>query len=154
MFSFTRKTNYGLVALARLAQQLAAEGEPLSARQIADEYKLPVSLLMNVLKDLQRGGVIESTRGARGGYYLAHSPDRVSVADVILAIEGPIRITPCAGADPAEGKTADCHVDNCPIASSIQKLHDRLHGFLQDVTLEDLIASEVDEPTYPVAART
>ena len=88
MLSLTRKTDYALVALARLAQeQQGAEGEVsrLSARTIAEEFELPQQLLMSILKELHRAGIVDSTRGAQGGYVLAKPANKISVAEIVEA---------------------------------------------------------------------
>ena len=153
MLTFTRKTNYALVALARLAKQLADEGEPLSARQIAEEFSLPPGLLMNVLKDLQKAGVVSATRGARGGYYLAMSPDRISIADVLVATEGPVRLTRCSGGDGGADKSTKCPaVRNCPISTAIKHVNERVYGFLEELSLEDLVAWQANAPEHHMGA--
>lgn len=69
MLALTKKTGYGLIAMAHLAE--LPEGRVCSAREIAALYEIPAALLMNVLKALSSAGYVESFRGARGGYRLA-----------------------------------------------------------------------------------
>lgn len=67
MFVLTRKAEYALLAMAYLRRRSASEtGEVASAREIAAEYDIPLSVLMNLLKTLQREGLVTSVRG-RGG---------------------------------------------------------------------------------------
>ena len=70
MIVLTRKTDYALVAMAHLAHHPGEEGIS-SARDIADRYHVPLPVLMNILKTLNREGLVISVRGARGGYRLA-----------------------------------------------------------------------------------
>lgn len=144
MFGFTKKTDYALVALARLAQQAAEGGDALSARQVAEQFRLPVPLMMNVMKDLQRAGIVASTRGARGGYYLAEPAEQVSLMAVVTAMEGPIKVAACCEEAVADRCLACSLTESCPITGAIQRLHQRVSGFLHEVTLADLIQSEVD----------
>ncbi len=140
MISFTRKTDYALVALARLALQKAQEGDPLSARAIADEFGLPLQLLMSLMKRLHRSGIINSNRGARGGYLLAREPGRISIADVVESIEGPARLAPCCSDEPQGGECLMCNLtDRCPITGAIREMNGRISQFLHEVTLETLL---------------
>ncbi len=148
MLGFTRKVDYALVALAKLAEQDKAHESPLSARQIADEFGLPLPLLMNILKDLQRCGVIGSTRGARGGYFLAQAPANVSVISVVECMEGPVQITPCCSpSDDSQALVdsidAPCRIaGNCPISRPVRRLHQRIVDYLSDLTLEALFSEQ------------
>jgi Rrf2 family protein len=143
MLSLTRKTDYALVALARLAQQKTQGGQPLSARCIADEYDLPRQLLMSLLKSLHRAGLVESTRGVRGGYDLARPSHRISVADVVEAIEGSARLTPCcADEEPGEACTMCSITERCPITGAIRELNGQIADYLRTVSLDTLLKME------------
>ncbi len=96
MLSLTKKTGYGLIAMAHLAE--LPEGRVASAREIAELYGIPTALLMNVLKDLAAAGYVESLRGSRGGYRLARRPEGVNLADLVAAIEGPVPQAECVAA--------------------------------------------------------
>ncbi len=128
-FSLTRKTDYAFVALAVLAEEAAGEGRALSARQIAEAHHLPASLLMNVLKDLQRAKVVCARRGAGGGYILCHDPALVPIRSVIEAIEGPVKVALCcedeSSLETENGKEpcAACRSQiKCPIVTPMQRL--------------------------------
>lgn len=149
MLTFTRRTDYALVALARLAEERTRNSEVgvLSARQIGEQYGIPLSLLMNVLKDLVKGGLVHSTRGSHGGYSLAQNPIEITVARVVESLEGPVRVTPCCGDDEAVA-CKDCSlVPNCPITDSVRSLNGRIHDYLSQVTLADLVAGHVHTPS-------
>lgn len=146
MFSLTRKTEYALIAMWHLAR---SEGEVCSARDVAERYSIPVTLLMNVLKTLQRKGLVKSTRGANGGYKLARPADQVSLEHLIETVEGPFRLVRCAddvrglardgqpGADASGAGPCDL-AGNCPIQHPLLRLHERLRRFLAGVTVADL----------------
>jgi Rrf2 family protein len=141
MISFTRKTDYALVALATLAGEKTPPEAPgrLSARQISDRHGVPLSLLMNVLKDLVAGGLVTSVRGVKGGYSLARPAEGISVADVISATEGPVKVTACCSEE-EETPCSDCRVVvTCPVTRSLRRLNERIHDLLGEVTLADMI---------------
>lgn len=140
MLGFTRKVDYALVALACLVEQ-GGEAEPLSARQIADRYNLPLPLLMNVLKDLQRAGVVASTRGPKGGYYLDGDPERISIISVVEAIDGPIQMTACCGEtdDEVDQSTLCQLAGQCPMSGPVQRLHGHIVQYLENVSLDQLL---------------
>jgi Rrf2 family protein len=75
----------------RAAVELAGAGDkPMKGERIATAQSIPLNFLENILSDLRHAGLVRSQRGAEGGYWLARSPDAISVADVIRAVEGPL----------------------------------------------------------------
>ena len=145
MLNLTRKTDYALVALAELANAISSGVGPLSVRQIAQENSLPLPLLMNVLKQLHRAGLVRSTRGAHGGYSLADTPDQIELLSIINAIEGPVRLTPCCEEEQSDGPCLSCTlVQHCPVTVAIRKLNQRIITFLREVTLQDLMICDGD----------
>jgi len=133
MLTLTRKTEYGLIAICHLAQ---VGQKVVSAHDIADKHAVPLPLLMNVLKRLNRVGYVSSVRGAHGGYVLAVAPERLTLADVIDAVEGPVHLVRCV--DPS-GKGRKCERTGlCSIRRCVVKVHDGLRKFLGAVTIADL----------------
>lgn len=145
MFGFTRKTDYALVALATLSEHGATQDRPVSARQVAQENGLPLPLLMQVLKDLHRAGILCSARGSGGGYYLADPPDQINLIRVIEAIEGPLHMAACcddeAGAEPCVGCSL---IQRCPITGAMQRVNDTILEFLSRISVQHLIESSID----------
>jgi Rrf2 family protein len=82
----TAKADYAV----RAAVELAAAGDMLTAEQVAKAQGIPANFLENILRDLRRGGIVESRRGQQGGYVLARPAGEISLADVIRAVEGPL----------------------------------------------------------------
>ena len=137
MLALTKKTGYGLIAMTHLAG--LADEEVASAREIADRSGAPLSLLMNVLKQLSSAGFVESVRGVRGGYRLARSPAEISLTDLITAVEGPIRLAECVAEGEEVGNDAPCRLlDRCPIADPVHRVQRRLSDFLKTVSLADI----------------
>ncbi len=136
MLSMTRKSGYALIAMTHLAK--LPEGELASARGIAEEYKIPQALLMNVMKELSSAGFLESVRGARGGYELARPAEDISILELLEAIEGPVRLANCMT---EEGPNLDqCELlCSCPIATPIHRLHEMMRRYLDRLTLQHLV---------------
>jgi Rrf2 family protein len=142
MLSLTRKTDYALVALARLAEADVSEANPASARQIAAEYHLPMQVLVKVLKELQRAGIIGSTRGAHGGYFLRQSPKAVSIATVTEAMEGTAKLTPCCDDEAGPCDACDTHAV-CPVTDRVRRLNEAIQRLFKQVTLHHLLTDEL-----------
>jgi Rrf2 family protein len=84
----TAKADYAVRAAVELAA--LSGGGPVKAEQIAEAQSIPLNFLENILAELRRAGIVESRRGASGGYLLAKPPEDVSLADIIRAVEGPL----------------------------------------------------------------
>jgi Rrf2 family protein len=81
------KVDYAL----RAALELAAAGDgPTKGEQIAQAQDIPLKFLENILLELRHSGLVQSQRGAEGGYWLARPPEEIKLADVIRAVEGPL----------------------------------------------------------------
>ncbi len=137
MLGLTKKTGYGLIAMVHLAG--LPQGTVASARQIAEQFGVPTSLLMNVLKKLATAGYVRSVRGARGGYCLAKRPDDISLVDVAGELEGPIRLAECV-TDEASGKECTGELmARCPVVDPVHRVQRRINDFLRKVTLAEFV---------------
>jgi Rrf2 family protein len=138
MLSLTRKTGYGLIALAALAR--LDDEAVLSAHQMAEATGASRSLLMKVLKQLASSGYVESTRGARGGYRLGRPAEQINLAELVSELEGPLKLAECVIS--RRGDDVMCNlVERCPIADPIQRVHAKLNEVLSSYTLADLLAA-------------
>lgn len=144
MLRLSKKADYALIALKHLAQKCSG-AQSTSAREIAEQYDIPIELLAKVLQRLVRTGLLVSTQGTRGGYALSRPPNSISVADVIQAIDGPFTVTACS-----TDKT-DCEqYDKCSIRDPLWQIRERIAAALGTVTLSEM-AAETDAPPAPVA---
>jgi Rrf2 family protein len=138
----TRKTDYALVAMAHLAN---AGSERVSARGIAERLGLPVPALMNILNQLGHAGLVTSTRGPNGGYGLAREPSEISLASLIEAVEGPVKLALCC--NEVVDVVADerrCEIESaCAIKVPVKKVHSMLRQFLSQVTLDQIATNRV-----------
>ena len=132
MIRVTRLTDYGIVLLSRFAAE--EPGAVLSARELAEETGIPLPTVSKILKTLTREGLLLSHRGTQGGYSLSRAPEKVSVADVISALEGPIALTECAGE--ADGL---CEIElTCPVRSNWQRITDAIREALASIPLHEM----------------
>jgi FeS assembly SUF system regulator len=92
MLRLAKLTDYGVLAMTALA---ASPQEVCTAQQLAARTRIAAPTIAKLLKQLTRGGLVESVRGAHGGYRLRRAPESVTVAEVVGALEGPIGITEC-----------------------------------------------------------
>ena len=84
------KTDYALRAAAELAQAATEGTGPVKGAYISETQGIPKKFMENILHDLKRAGLVRTRRGAAGGYWLAHPPEEIVLADVIRAVEGPL----------------------------------------------------------------
>ncbi|MBX6372183.1 MAG: Rrf2 family transcriptional regulator [Acidothermus sp.] len=85
------KTDYAMRAMLVLAEAFRESPERwVKAEEIAEQQRLPRKFLEAILADLRRARLVESLRGAEGGYRLAKPPDSIHVADVMRAVDGPL----------------------------------------------------------------
>jgi Rrf2 family protein len=146
MLTMTRKTEYALIAVCHLAREA---GKEVSARDIAEAHGVPLPLLMNVLKRLNRTGHVTSVRGARGGYMLAVPAETFSLDALIEAVEGPVHLVRCTNTDKNGRRCTLTGI--CPIRPSVHRVHNQLRKFLTSVTVADLAAEERPAATPAVA---
>jgi Rrf2 family protein len=82
------KADYAVRAALELAA--APEGEPVKGTKLAEAQEIPLQFLEHILLELKHARLIQARRGARGGYWLARPADKITIADVIRAVEGPL----------------------------------------------------------------
>jgi Rrf2 family protein len=82
------KVDYAVRAAVELAA--TASEKPVKAESIATAQEIPLNFLENILGELRHAGIVRSHRGAEGGFRLARPPERVTVADIMRAVEGPL----------------------------------------------------------------
>lgn len=104
MLRIGKLADYGLL----IADCLAAATDQLTTDAIVQQTGLPDATVRKLLRYLVDGGLVSSRRGLRGGYRLSRTPDRISVAELIAAIDGPIGLTECTHEDSSCSLTPSC----------------------------------------------
>lgn len=145
----TMKAKYALRALGRFVE--AGPDEKLSMADVAEREGIPRKFLELILRDLRQNGLLESTKGRRGGYRLRRGAEAVSVASVMRMIDGPLAPVPCLS------QTAYARCNGCPdearcgIRLVLRDAHEATLRILENTTLADVAqrtreARELDKP--------
>jgi FeS assembly SUF system regulator len=136
MLRITRQSDYGIVLMTLFSRDRAVEdvSHVLSARDMAEDTNLPLPTVSKILKALTRSGILESTRGVKGGYAATRGMNDISVADVIEAVEGPIAMTDCV-----EETGRDCMIkDSCPCSDNWQRVNSAVRGALAAIPISQM----------------
>lgn len=133
MLRISKLTDYAIIVLGYMAKD---PRRTYAATDLADSSGVAVPTVSKVLKALTRAAVLTSTRGVKGGYRLARSPEGTTVASIIFALEGPIALTECGlGQDSCEQSSS------CQIRGSWSVINRALRTALESVTLADMTAT-------------
>ena len=130
MFEVNRKVEYALIALKHMSPK--TDGSLTSARELSKAYNIPFDSIARVLQKLNSEGFLHAEQGARGGYRIAIDLTAMSFAEFMKRIVGPVEFTRCV-------KGTCALADVCGIISPMQVLQQRLTGFLEDISLKELI---------------
>ena len=125
------KADYALRAVAELA---AANDGPLKRERIAEAQQIPMEFLENILLELKHVGIVQSQRGASGGFRLARDPDQISLADVIRAVDGPMANVRGARPEQVEYLGPAIHLRDVWIA-----VRASLREILESTSVQDLV---------------
>lgn len=131
MLRVSKLTDYATVVMTGLA---AAGDGVLSAQVLAERAHLEAPTVSKLLKQLAQAGLVVSTRGINGGYRLARPPREISIADVVVAIEGPIGMTECSVQAGACG-----HEPHCGVRVNWQRINQAIATALAEVSLADML---------------
>lgn len=131
MFRLSKLADYGIVIMTNLARR---PDRQFSAAEIATDSLIPQPTASKILKMLTRANLLTSHRGAKGGYGLSRAGNKITVAEVITAIEGPIALTACI----EEGSGA-CDIESlCPARANWQRINDAIRGALDGINVEEM----------------
>jgi Rrf2 family protein len=138
---FSTKAEYGVRVMAHLAKR--GGEDPISLGSIADAEGLPLAYLEHLVQRLRKAGLVESRRGAHGGYTLAREAGDITMAEVVRALEGTIAPIECISAD-ADGVLVCSreHHENgepCPTKFLWTRVQGSIVRTLNEMTLDDLV---------------
>lgn len=137
------KGRYAVMAMADLAKHGrdagvgTSTGRAVSLAEIAQRQEISLSYLEQLFARLRKHGLVQSVRGPGGGYRLARQADETVVADIVMAVDEPIRATRCE----AHGSPKGCMLagERCITHNLWEDLGDEIHRYLAGVSLEDVV---------------
>jgi len=142
MLRIGKLTDYATVILAILA---ADRTRLLTATALSDRTHIASPTVAKLLKQLHHAGLVNSTRGTRGGYQLARDPENISAAAILDALEGPIALTECSAG------SGNCDIEHtCSVGRTWQRLSMAVRRSLSEVTLAQLAGLDTRPPTMPI----
>lgn len=129
---------YAVMAMVDLAGETTERAVTLA--DIATRQDISLSYLEQLFAKLRRGGIVRSIRGPGGGYRLANPMDQIRIADIILAVDEPIKTTRCQ-----TGSSKGCtkHSSRCMTHDLWEELGRQIHVYLSSVTLADVVLKRV-----------
>ena len=131
MLRMTKQADYGIVLMTYLASHPSRR---FAAPELAAVAQLPLPTVSKILKLLGREGLLESHRGVKGGYSLARDPERISVAAMISALDGPIAFTECI-----EDTPGVCSQESiCRLRTNWQRINHAVRQSLESISLAEL----------------
>ncbi len=137
MLKLTKKADYGLIAL----RHLAAANRSVSAKDIAEAYRIPLPMLSKILQKLARTGLLVSEQGTNGGYRLARDAHEITALEVIRTIDGPIILTHCFT------EHGECDQSElCPVREPLRKVHEGILRLLSSITISDMSRDDMPIP--------
>lgn len=130
MLKISKLTDYGTLVLSRMA---ASPETQYSAAELSQKTGLTSTTVSKILKQLTKGEILTSTRGAHGGYQLARKTNSISALEIIRAMEGPVALTECST------DHNDCEIaDACQMQSKWQIINLAIRKALSELSLADL----------------
>ena len=128
------KGRYGLEAIVDLT--IHSSGGHVNLKSISERCGISEAYILQIFLILRRAGIVESIRGAQGGYVLARNPSAVTVADVLTALEGPLAPVACI----VEGTKTPCdRYENCSTRGLWESIMNTLTDVTNSITIEDLV---------------
>jgi Rrf2 family transcriptional regulator, cysteine metabolism repressor len=145
---FSTRSEYGVRVMIQLGRRHG--GGPVSLAEVAESEELPLAYLEQLVSRLRKAELVTSTRGAHGGYELARRPDRITMAQVVQALEGTLAPMQCL-TDPVTHRVLCNHELDADESCATKLLWTRVQGginrALEQTTLAELVAFAERGPT-------
>ncbi len=137
MIRVAKLTDYGISLMARFAR--SEPGASHTARDLAGELGIPQPTVSKLLKILARCDLLDSQRGAKGGYSLSRAADSITLAELVGALEGPVAMTECAV---DEREACGCELEEtCEVKDNWSWINRQVMAALENVTLRQMAGS-------------
>ena len=145
-----RLTTKGRFAVTAMADLTMNSGHgPVTMAAISERQKISLSYLEQLFGKLRRSRIVESVRGPGGGYYLARPAEKITIAEIIVAVDEPLDATSCGG-------KGNCHDERqCLTHELWMGLNEKIYDYLASVTLQQLVDSQfsTNPNAVPVVVR-
>ena len=131
LIKLSKLADYGIVIMTHLARPASGQS---SAQAIARATRIPQPTTSKILKALARDGLLRSQRGVNGGYELGRAAGSITIAEIIVALDGPIAVTDCV-----DGAVGSCVIERlCPARTNWEKINAAIRDALDGVTLAEM----------------
>ena len=130
----TTKGRFAVTAMVDLAMR--GGKAPVTLAAISERQKISLSYLEQLFGKLRRNNIVESVRGPGGGYYLARPGNKISIAEIVVAVDEPLDATKCGGKGDCQGDQHPCMTHELWMG-----LNAKIHGYLEDISLQQLVDS-------------
>ncbi len=152
MIRIAKLTDYGIVLMTSFADRgqtihQASHGSAYNARELAAHARLPLPTVGKLLKTLSHAGLLVSFRGKKGGFTLSRPPEKITVADIIAALEGPISVTECSTPGLCEQERG------CPMRANWQLINRAIRDALDGLTLAEIARPLPATRLFPLSGR-
>ncbi|WP_250278928.1 RrF2 family transcriptional regulator [[Clostridium] colinum] len=132
---------YGIKAMVDLAMNADRE-KCVSLKSIAQRQGIPENYLEQLMAVLKKSGIVQSIRGAQGGYILNKNPEDISVGDLLLILEGSLALVDCLENQPPKKKCGNANCNECVVRDAWEMISNKLSETAHSISLKDLITNE------------
>jgi len=140
----TTKGRFAVTAMADLAMR--GGKAPVTLAAISERQKISLSYLEQLFGKLRRNNIVESVRGPGGGYYLARPSSKISIAEIVTAVDEPLDATKCGGMGNCQGDQQPCITHDLWMG-----LNEKIYGYLEEVSLQQLVESHTRRNQQPTS---
>jgi Rrf2 family iron-sulfur cluster assembly transcriptional regulator len=130
----TTKGRFAVTAMVDLAMR--GGKAPVTLAAISERQKISLSYLEQLFGKLRRNNIVESVRGPGGGYYLARPGSKISIAEIVVAVDEPLDATKCGGKGDCQGESQPCITHDLWMG-----LNEKIYSYLEDISLQQLVDS-------------
>jgi Rrf2 family protein len=135
MLKLSKKTEYAFMAARHLA--LNNSGHYSTAKEIAENYRIPFQLVAKVLQNFTKSELVTSFQGVKGGYKLNRSPDNISLIEIIKAVESNYQLTECMEQESLENNCS--HLDCCKIRDPLVEIQRKIDNVFKQTSLKQIL---------------
>ena len=140
----TTKGRFAVTAMADLAMR--GGKAPVTLAAISERQKISLSYLEQLFGKLRRSNIVESVRGPGGGYYLARPSSKISIAEIVIAVDEPLDATRCGGLGNCQGEQQPCITHDLWMG-----LNQKIYSYLEEVSLQQLVENHTKRNQQPTS---